>query len=451
MNELSTTKNLTPQQFRATLELNQVQAVGFVSNKLELGDYEKYFRSHYLCRFNEVSTNYESARYYDSEDDVDGQIVWEELNINELHNDLVRARAKERGELSETQVARMLGDRRLVPSYDPLAGYFNEITTYLPSDDKGGYIDEFASYVKVEGGEKEQQRWLTNFKKALVRTVKCALNPSYFNKQCLTLHSTDQNVGKTSFLRTLVPPQLKSYYYEGAIGSDKDSQTVLTKNFIILIDELANLSRLDINVLKAIMSKLSVNIRLPYAKNFKEFPRRASFFATTNRADFLTDNENVRWVIFSVESIDKGYGNIFTGEYKIDINKVWCEAYRLYQAGFPCEMNKSDLASNEDNNVLYSATSSEKEVINTYFEKALPADSHKKGFRRLQSGEIFELACQLLASENKEYTLKNIKQSIFFNELARQWKKTSYRIGSKVTSGYCFLVISEKEEGELPF
>ena len=451
MNELTIRKTLTPQQFRATIEYNQVQAVGFVSNKLELLDYEKYFRGHYMCRFNEVSTRYESARYYDSVDNIDGEIVWEELNEDELHGDLVRAGAKSKGELSTSHIARMLGDRRLVPSHDPFIGYFNEITSYLPADDKGGYIEQFASYVKVEGGEKEQLRWVTNFKKALVRTVKCALNPSYFNKQCLTLHSTDQNVGKTSFLRTLVPPQLKNYYYEGAIGSDKDSQTVLTKNFIILIDELANLSRLDINVLKAIMSKLTVNIRLPYAKNFKEFPRRASFFATTNRADFLTDNENVRWVIFSVESINKGYGNIFTDEYTIDINKIWCEAYRLYLSGYQCELNKSDLATNEDNNVLYSATSSEKEVINTYFERATPSDSHKKGYRRMQSGEIFELACNLLAREGKEYTLKNIKQSIFFNELARQWKKSSYRVGDKVTSGYCFLVIREKEEGELPF
>jgi predicted P-loop ATPase len=321
----------------------------------------------------------------------------------------------------------------------------------LSSDDRGGYIDNLASYVKVEGGEKEQERWKVNFKKALVRTVKCALNPSYFNKQCLTLHSSDQNVGKTSFLRTLVPPALKKYYYEGAIGADSDSQSLMATNFIIMIDELANLSRVDINVLKAIMSKLKIKVRLPYAAKFEDYPRRASLFATTNRTDFLTDDQNVRWIIFSVESVDKGYGNIFTEEYNIDINKVWAEAYQLYKKGFNCELSKVDLSANEENNVLYSATSLEKEVINTYFEKAEAKDSNNKGYRKMQSSEIFELACQLLLKEGKEFTLKSLKQSIFFAELNRAWKKTSIRLNGKTVSGYHFFIVSEKDNTELPF
>lgn len=454
MNELERSNNrLSLEQFKNFLIMSQVQSVGVVNNKLSLLDYERYFRENYLVRFNKVSTKYESARYYDGIDDEEGFIEWVELNQAELHSDMIRASAKGRGQLSEGEVIRMLSDRRLVTEYDPIVGYFNSIQNYVDLSDNFSYIDDLARCVIVEGDESEQQRWKNSFKKALVRTVKCALKDNYFNKQCLTLYSKNQNLGKTSFFRFLVPPQLKKYYYEGAIGSDKDSQTVLTKNFIIQIDELANLSKLDINVLKAIISKLSVNIRLPYEKNFQEFPRRASFFATTNRTDFLTDDQNSRWLVFDVKDIDRRYGNIFTEQYNIDINKVWCEAYKLYLEGYECEMSVADLAVNEEKNVVFSAESLEEEVINTYFEQATSSDNNRPNFKKMSSGDIYELACQYLESDGKLNKLKALNQKYFFNTLSKKWKRTSIRLGNKVVSGYYLLDLKgvHKKDSNLPF
>lgn len=454
MNELEMSNNrMNIEQFKASLHLYQVQSVGVVNNKLALLDYERYFRENYLVRFNKVSTKYESARYYDGVDGGEGFIEWVELNQAELHSDMIRASAKGRGQLSEGEIARMLSDRRLVVEYDPIVGYFKSLQNYVELDDNFSYIDDLASCVIVEGDESEQQRWKTSFKKALVRTVKCALNDNYFNKQCLTLYSKNQNLGKTSFFRFLVPQQLKKYYYEGAIGSDKDSQTVLTKNFIIQIDELANLSKLDINVLKAIISKLSVNIRLPYEKNFQEFPRRASFFATTNRTDFLTDDQNSRWLVFDVKDIDRRYGNIFTEQYTIDINKIWAEAYHLYLSGYECEMSREDFSVNEEKNIVFSAESLEEEVINTYFEPASSSDNVKPNFKKMTSGDIYELACQYLESDGKLNKLKALNQKYFFNTLSKKWKRTSIRIGAKVVSGYYLLDLKDTKlkDSNLPF
>jgi predicted P-loop ATPase len=198
-----------------------------------------------------------------------------------------------------------------------------------------------------------------------------------------------------------------------------------------------------------------INIRLPYAATFTEFPRRASFFGTTNRNDFLTDSENVRWLIFNVDTIDRSYGNVFTGDFKVDIDKLWCQAYQLYRSGFDCELTSDDMVSNEVNNVLYSATSLEKEVINSYFSPASPTDNNKKGFRKEQSSDIFELACKYLEEDGKIHSLKNIRQNIFFSELSRMsgWKKDSFRVGKRVVSGYCFFVNKEIDLSgkELPF
>lgn len=452
MNQLSQQTSI--EQFKSAIDLTQVHSVGVVNTKLSLLDYERYFRENYLVRFNKVSTKYESAQHSTGVDGEQDVIEWLNLNQAELHSDLIRAGAKGRGQLSDNEVNRMLNDRRLVREYDPILGYFKSLETYLDVNDTYSYIDDLSSCVTVEGDETEQQRWKTSFKKVLVRTVKCALNDNYFNKQCLTLYSKDQNLGKTSFLRFLTPPALKTYYYEGAIGGDKDSQTVLTKNFIILIDELANLSKLDINVLKAIISKLTVNIRLPYEKNFQEFPRRASFFATTNRTDFLTDDTNSRWLIFDIKNINRRYGDIFTGEYTIDINKVWAEAYNLYKSQYSCELSKDDLTVNEEKNVIFSAESLEEEVLNSYFISADTDDKHKEGFKKMTSGDIYELACQYLELEGKEHKLKALNQKYFFNTLAKKWKRTSIRLENKVVSGYYLIDlkgVKNKNDEQLPF
>lgn len=434
-------------QMETWLEVEKVTSLSAYNTTLQLCDYEIYFRKNYFVRFNCISTKYERARLLVDEDSGSERLEWVELSVDELSNDLIRAGAKERGKLTEQEVARMLGDRRLVPQYNPILEYFNDVQN-LTNDDDFDHIDHFASFLKVEGGEKEQIRWKTNFKKGLVRMVKCALDDMYFNKHAIILQSEDQSVGKTSYLRSICPTPLKKYYYEGALGIDKDSQTILASNFMINVDELANLARVEINTLKATLSKLSVKIRLPYAKTFQDFPRIATFWGTTNRNDFLTDSQNVRWIVFSVSSIDRSYGNVFTGEFNVDINKMWSQAYKLYKSGYACELSKEDVASNEDNNILYSATSLEKEVITTYFSPAANSDNGKKGFRKAQSSEIFEMACKFLEDDGRLHTLKNMRQNIFFSELARMngWKKQSIRMNGRIVAGYYFIVNKDADQ-----
>ena len=459
MSEIARTNNnlqhpLSLDQFRERLELSQVQSVGKHADYLQLLDYEKYFRINYAVRFNNLAKQYETAKIYQGMNGGHDSIIWEQLQKEELHNDMIRAGAKGRGALSDKEVTRILRDRRLVPEYDPLLGYFTALENYLDPNDTYSYIDDLASCITVAGGEEDQNRWRLSFKKALVRTVKCALNDNYFNKQVLTLYSKNQDAGKTSFLRFLCPPQLKKYKYEGEIGTDKDSQTIIGNNFMVIIDELGDLSKTDIRTLKAIISKLNVNIRLPYAETFSEFPRRASFFATTNRTDFLTDDTNTRWLIFDVKNIDWRYGDIFEDTYSIDINKVWAEAYTLYKSGYKCEMTKEDKLLNEENNIIFSAESLEEEVLNSYFVCASVEDKNKEGFKKMTSGDIYELACTYLEAEGKEHKLKALNQKYFFNTLAKKWKRTSIRLENKVVSGYYLIdlkCVKSNNNEQLPF
>ena len=63
--------------------------------------------------------------------------------------------------------------------------------------------------------------FLYHFRKWLVRTVNCAPEPDYFNKQCLVLVHPQQNSGKSTWCRFLSPPTRSKYFAED-MTTDKD-------------------------------------------------------------------------------------------------------------------------------------------------------------------------------------------------------------------------------------
>ena len=135
----------------------------------------------------------------------------------------------------------------------------------------------------------------------LVRSIACALLEYVFNKQVFVLVGAGQNTGKSTFCRWLCPPFLSDYITE-YINTDKDGLIVLATNFLINMDELATLSKTEINSLKSLISKDKINVRLPFARRTSVHPRRANFIGSTNNDEFLTDETgSVRWLCFEIE------------------------------------------------------------------------------------------------------------------------------------------------------
>jgi predicted P-loop ATPase len=191
------------------------------------------------------------------------------------------------------------------------------------------------------------------------------ITKGYVNKQSLVLAS-HQNSGKSSFLRFLIPPKLENYYTEN-ISIDKDGIISICKNLICNLDELAVLSKSDVNTLKSFISKSSANIRLPYARKAEFLERICSFVGSTNRTDFLTDETgSIRWLIFEVYSFDFEYSK------EIDMDKVWAQAYHnaFERKNYNPELTATDIAENEKRNEKYAQVSMEQELISAHFEKS---------------------------------------------------------------------------------
>lgn len=248
-----------------------------------------------------------------------------------------------------------------VQKFNPIHEYFKSLQKW---DGKTDHIQELCDFVKCD----EHKEFSIQFAKWLMRCVRCALVEGYYNKQAFILVHSQQNSGKSTFCRFLVPNELKEYSAEN-ISDDKDSRIALAKNFLINLDELSSLAKHEINSLKSLFSKDLINERLPYDRKNSIIHRVASFIGSTNMAEFLTDETgSVRWLCFEIKSIDWKYAKI------IDINKVWSQAFWMIKEGLESDMNKHDIEENEKRNAKFQQLSSEAEIIPQFLKPAAEND-----------------------------------------------------------------------------
>jgi predicted P-loop ATPase len=341
-------KTLVESVFKYVFENNK-DAFG-IDKKPEIKKVEYFINKQYDIRKNEITNRIDFKEKKAKEYAV--------YNIDTIFRDLQHANYK-----YPLDKLKSLMRSDFIPSYNPIAEYFNALPTWEADEDD--YISSLASFVKTD----DDAFFAVHLKKALVRTIAQALNHKV-NRIILTLAGADQETGKTSFIRFLCPPQLKGYYTETNMTADKDSDIQLSENFIWNLEELAALHNNEINKLKAIFSKEASKQRAAYGEHTEVRQRRVSFFATTNKLNFLVDDQNTRWVVVNVKSIDHDYNNTVTGVKKINIDNVWAQALALFRTGFNDQLTKEEQRARDEKNHLFEAESMERDLILQHFQFA---------------------------------------------------------------------------------
>ncbi|MCS2978173.1 virulence-associated E family protein [Bacteroides faecis] len=100
-----------------------------------------------------------------------------------------------------------------------------------------------------------------------------------------------QGTRKSTFCRSIMPPSERSYYTDSIdFSRKKDAELYLNRFALINIDEF-DLGQFDTTrLLETYSAKaLVVNMRKPHANAVLEMRRYASFIATSNQKDLLTD------------------------------------------------------------------------------------------------------------------------------------------------------------------
>lgn len=100
-----------------------------------------------------------------------------------------------------------------------------------------------------------------------------------------------QGFNKSTFCRRLIPPQLQWGYTDNLILSEKRQVLqAMSQCLLINLDEFNQISaKVQQGFLKNLIQLPNVKYKPPYGSHVQEFPRTASFIATSNMDDILTD------------------------------------------------------------------------------------------------------------------------------------------------------------------
>ena len=177
---------------------------------------------------------------------------------------------------------------------------------------------------------KADRLWRGCFKKWFVAMVASWMKDEVVNHQVLVLIGK-QGIYKTTWLEHLIPPHLRAYACKLANSADlnKDERLRIAEFGLISLDEIDSMNNRELNQLKSIITATDVNERAAYAYTKERRVRLASFCASGNRRDFLTDiTGNRRWLPFEVESIQNPFTTLLPYE------RMYAQAWALAQDPF---------------------------------------------------------------------------------------------------------------------
>ena len=327
------------------------------------GEIETYLASYYEFRYNTVLGRTE---YRGKEDAHFSKVGRYEINTlrRELDNYV--------GIVTSSDNLYSIIESSFSPRINPIQEYFNGLPLVDVSSSSSlslKAIPELANCVVVRNSDK----WLPYLTKWLVAVVANAMdNRECRNHTCFVL-TGEQGKFKTIFLDLLCPPTLHGYSYTGKIyPQEKDTLTYIGQNLIVNIDDqLKALNKRDENELKNLITCPMVKYRMPYDKYVEEHPHLASFVASANGNDFLTDpTGSRRFLPFEVLSIDIERAKA------ILMDNVYAESKALLNAGFRYWFDDDEIAELYRESEDFQVQTAEMELLLRCFEKPTEDNPH---------------------------------------------------------------------------
>ena len=202
------------------------------------------------------------------------------------------------------------------------------------------------------------------------------------NHQVLVLIGK-QGIFKTTWLEHLIPPHLRAYACKLANSNDlnKDERLRIAEFGLISLDEIDSMNNRELNQLKSVITATDVNERAAYAYTKERRVRLASFCASGNRRDFLTDiTGNRRWLPFEVESIQNPFYSILPYE------QMYAQAWALAQDPmFSYWFDLDEIEVLEEHNQHFRDESNEEQLLPILFD--VPAEGRGEFMTTAQISE----------------------------------------------------------------
>ena len=252
-----------------------------------------------------------------------------------------------------------------VKIYNPLKEYLEQ----LPQWDHHDRITSLANRVPTKNKYWEHDFHLW-FRAMVAQWLQ--VNPEHGNTMTPLLIGR-QGDGKSTFCRLLLPPELRVYYTDRIDFTNRNEAVqALVRFALINIDEYDSISKNQNAFLKHILQKADFKARKAYSSVMERHQRYASFIATTNDTQPLTDPSGSRrfLCIETCGSIDL--------QRPINYQQLYAQAMEEIADGLPTFFKRQNERRIQRSNVPYQYTEMMAELVNEYFKLPENKDEEKQ-------------------------------------------------------------------------
>ena len=325
-----------------------------------------------------------------------GKEMWREMTKHDINSIVCHAAQEYDANITSREVMTAL-QSDLIPNVHPLREYVLSCREW--TEEQPDWIDFVASQVRVADNASDSEKgsngsksskgesaveisrtsrtpstkadtlWRGCFKKWFVAMVASWMKDEVVNHTVLVLVGR-QGIFKTTWLERLIPPELREYSSKLPLSGQitKDDRLRLCENAMLNIDELDAICGREMNIVKSLLTSSDVNERAAYGRLKERRVRLASFCASTNNREFLTDiTGNRRWLPFEVESIQNPFHAI------IPYEQLYAQAvYLIEQGWYMYWFDLEEIEELEKHNEEFRAMENEEQLLPILFD--VPAE-----------------------------------------------------------------------------
>lgn len=309
-----------------------------------------------------------------------GDAIWRDITDRDINDMVCACCAETQSSVTSREVLTVLHSS-MVPAVHPLREYVLSQTPYDPESGEPNWIGEMADQVTLTDPNKHEL-WRQCFTKWFIAMVASWLDDHAVNQQVLVLIGK-QGIYKTTWLEHLIPPELRRYTCKMANTQwSKDDRLRLAEFGLINLDEIDAMNNREVNSLKSLITATDINERVAYGYTKERRLRLASFCASGNKREFLSDiTGNRRWLPFEVEHIQSP----FTHSH-FPYSRMYAEARYLIEHDYPYWFEQEEITQMAQHQDEFRAQDNEEQLLGVLFD--VPAEGRGEFLTTAQISDV---------------------------------------------------------------
>lgn len=343
--------------------------------------------------------------------------IWRPVNDRDLSTYYIRL--KEAGvKVSANDVTHIIFSRDFTTDYNPFRSYGEELPKW--KEGEPDYIQEF--FVgHMEFGDPENVEFYSQlFRKWFTGMVGLWLGYVNENPLMPVLYGP-QHVGKTFFVRHILPPQLASYLMSvnPVTRVDKDFEISMSETPLMFLDEfnVNNLSKSEAYKYTITASKSYLRDSYGHFREMRD--RKASLIAATNHEKFIIEAEGDRRYL-AVNLL----GTVNLNDHPLPYEGAYAQAIWLLENGFNPKPTREESELISEHNLPYLMPNDCEEALRTFVRMPSELDNaeaysagdllrelNQRGF----SGRGFKTVAIGRAMKNMGFESKKIRGTFKYN------------------------------------